>query len=222
MKSNFRGRRYKCLMCYDYDLCGACRDTKALSGRHTVDHAMQCILTRADMGKYSSEWNNILCVTTFLLLQNYTTGEMPSDPIRASLSPVLTAERWVIPKLIWLNMLASNIQIPSMMWYVNKFSIFIRWKKCIFFEIVTGHQTDNVCTCHFKWRSWAIYKRIHLRHSIEKVLFGNWKYRLFLQTLPGILLLDLSNLFDNAWRRSKSRDRRLAGSFDRWTSSGKR
>ncbi|OQV25225.1 E3 ubiquitin-protein ligase KCMF1 [Hypsibius exemplaris] len=52
MKSNFRGRRYKCLMCYDYDLCGSCRDIKAITGRHSENHPMQCILTRTDLEIY--------------------------------------------------------------------------------------------------------------------------------------------------------------------------
>lgn len=39
-------------MCYDYDLCAACYGSGAVSGGHSVDHPMQCILTQSDFNLY--------------------------------------------------------------------------------------------------------------------------------------------------------------------------
>ena len=50
-KGNFRGKRFKCLICYDYDLCATCYENGATTTGHTADHPMQCILTRTDFGK---------------------------------------------------------------------------------------------------------------------------------------------------------------------------
>jgi len=52
MKGNFRGRRFKCLVCYDYDLCSICFENGVSTTRHSASHPMQCILTRTDSDLY--------------------------------------------------------------------------------------------------------------------------------------------------------------------------
>ncbi|CAF1501390.1 unnamed protein product [Rotaria magnacalcarata] len=51
-KSNFRSKRYKCLICHDYDLCSTCYEQGEASNHHTNEHPMQCILTRQDFDFY--------------------------------------------------------------------------------------------------------------------------------------------------------------------------
>lgn len=46
MTTAFTGQRFKCLICFDYDLCHECYVAGAFSTNHLPSHSMQCILTR--------------------------------------------------------------------------------------------------------------------------------------------------------------------------------
>ena len=51
-KGGFSGKRFKCLVCYDFDLCSDCYEAgETGTGRHSTLHPMQCILTRVDAGE---------------------------------------------------------------------------------------------------------------------------------------------------------------------------
>nr|CDS24212.1 E3 ubiquitin protein ligase KCMF1 [Echinococcus granulosus] len=44
----FRLRRYKCLRCVDFDLCGPCYDRRAEALSHRRNHPMQCLILESD------------------------------------------------------------------------------------------------------------------------------------------------------------------------------
>lgn len=51
-ESNFRRFRYKCLVCFDYDLCSKCYDRGLISGRHRTTHPVQCIILLSDFDTF--------------------------------------------------------------------------------------------------------------------------------------------------------------------------
>ncbi|XP_017068169.2 E3 ubiquitin-protein ligase KCMF1 [Drosophila eugracilis] len=47
-RENFSGRRFRCLRCANYDLCGDCYDQQVETLYHRIDHPMQLILDQDD------------------------------------------------------------------------------------------------------------------------------------------------------------------------------
>ncbi|XP_055334516.1 E3 ubiquitin-protein ligase KCMF1-like [Paramacrobiotus metropolitanus] len=56
-KVGFVDRRYKCLVCADYDECGKCHDMNLTSSPHSRSHPTQCILTPSSKAIYFGNEN---------------------------------------------------------------------------------------------------------------------------------------------------------------------
>ena len=76
LKTNIPNRRYKCLICENYDLCGLCYDINSESQYHKNTHPMQCILTKTAYGGFLfSFFRNKILFLFFLSIELFYSGE---------------------------------------------------------------------------------------------------------------------------------------------------
>ncbi|KAH8298255.1 hypothetical protein KR018_011878 [Drosophila ironensis] len=53
-RQDFRGRRFRCMRCVNFDLCGDCYDRRVETHEHRVEHPMQLILEPGQMYSHSN------------------------------------------------------------------------------------------------------------------------------------------------------------------------
>lgn len=110
LKTNFPQRRYKCLLCDNYDLCGSCHDLRAESEQHRSDHPVQCILTKT---AYGSPRPSRVRRHVLLCLDLFYGGETIVHRSIVSLTCPYCADVGFLPRTLFTHCLDKHPILPS-------------------------------------------------------------------------------------------------------------